>query len=505
MIEKCGILVHPEVECGKLNPQELLLANIWIYANTWGIYAEEIVIDIEEIVCFTFSLIIEVVSCPLQIPFGIGAITNYPTIRFGSSTFGDYDIRKNILICNTSSVDVHVSWHVFYYRDEYETGNLPPFNFICNVIEQCGEKLEFDITERFFGIEAVHCLEVSPRKLFLPRYGKATILVTFKPSAVRWDEEKINLRYFLLGHIFATEEYRIKPSYFFRKCSSIVIESTASLEKPHLNITVEADNNTLSLFANEVTLNRDAEFYIELKVRNSVSSLVEGQLSCTEPFSVQNIDKIVLKPGQCKKIKLPCVLSYDKIVKWASQIYNQLEDKGTHLQFIRDTESKRSVLEEVKLRPAPDKEIDNDKKIITFYRKLSIFYQGGFKDVIPVNIKIQYPSITVKPIHVKFGHLLVNRTRKTFVSVFNLTGYKVLFEVFKSTMGQQIVVIPSNGEIEKSTGLNHSFADIAIYFTPTECVNYQESIRIMTNIPQCYIDIPIKGVGSYNEKFDGGS
>lgn len=81
MITEYGIMIQPERETGYIKPNELVSLDIWVYANTWGIYVEEIVIDLENIVPFSFSMIVEIVGCPLEIPHAIGCITEYPIIR----------------------------------------------------------------------------------------------------------------------------------------------------------------------------------------------------------------------------------------------------------------------------------------------------------------------------------------------------------------------------------------------------------------------------------------
>lgn len=81
MIGDYGILIHPEIESGPIKPYEMISVDIWIYTNTWGIYVEEIIVDIANIVSFSFSLIVEVIGSPLELPIGMGTIRKYPTIR----------------------------------------------------------------------------------------------------------------------------------------------------------------------------------------------------------------------------------------------------------------------------------------------------------------------------------------------------------------------------------------------------------------------------------------
>lgn len=77
---KNGILVHPVKETGKITKFGWNKLDLVIYANTWGIYLEEVAIDIEDIQCYTFSLIIEVTGS-IFFPMGLNALTEFPAVR----------------------------------------------------------------------------------------------------------------------------------------------------------------------------------------------------------------------------------------------------------------------------------------------------------------------------------------------------------------------------------------------------------------------------------------
>lgn len=75
-----GILVHPTKETGKILRYGWVKLDMTIYANTWGIYLEEVVVDIGDIQCYTFSLVIEIAGGPV-FPIGRNTITEYPMIK----------------------------------------------------------------------------------------------------------------------------------------------------------------------------------------------------------------------------------------------------------------------------------------------------------------------------------------------------------------------------------------------------------------------------------------
>lgn len=77
-----GILVQPEIASGELDSFQTAKIDIWIYANTYGIYSEEIFVDLLEMPSYHFSMLIEVVGSPLELPMAVNCITKYPTIRY---------------------------------------------------------------------------------------------------------------------------------------------------------------------------------------------------------------------------------------------------------------------------------------------------------------------------------------------------------------------------------------------------------------------------------------
>lgn len=67
--------------CKRFHSRQVILIDLYIYANTWGIYVEEVVIEIKDIPPFCFSMIIEVVGSPIEYPFALNTLQELPTLR----------------------------------------------------------------------------------------------------------------------------------------------------------------------------------------------------------------------------------------------------------------------------------------------------------------------------------------------------------------------------------------------------------------------------------------
>lgn len=84
--EKCcvlgyGIVIEPEKPFGGLVGDEVIQVNLWIYANTFGVYLEEVIVEINDLTPFCFNLIVEVVGLPIELPFAVNTLLETPTIR----------------------------------------------------------------------------------------------------------------------------------------------------------------------------------------------------------------------------------------------------------------------------------------------------------------------------------------------------------------------------------------------------------------------------------------
>ncbi|CAG9763662.1 unnamed protein product [Ceutorhynchus assimilis] len=497
MIDHSGIVIQPETESSYMKANELVTVDIWIYAKTWGIYVDEIIIDIKDIIPFSFSLIIEVTGCPLELPFGIGAITQYPTIRFGSVTSASEDILREVILKNVSSVDVSISWHIYHYPNGEEFNCNTPFNFVLDMTPK-EDFFKLSFTDRFFGIEAIQFIEVQPSKLEITSDNQTKLLIVFKPKLVRTTGNPIKC--FILGQIFTNDIDTIKSSYFYRKPSTVIIEVTATVEEPRL--LVEIEDNLLSVFANDVVFGTQKDFSIKCIIRNPTLSQITAKIDASDTFFCEN--DIELGPRQCKEIRLTCNLTYEKILRWANIVYES--EKEIHPSQNQSTEVINLGLMSDPFLPKASisdaQVVDKVNKILTFHKKIYISYPHGNTETMPIKLMLNYPNISVKPLHIKFGYILVGNTQKTTIIISNLTACPVKFEIFKSCCTHELVVTPSFGEIGKSTGTNKSFQHVTVYFTPTQCKMFHESIRIATNIPQYFVDISVKGAASFNEKFD---
>ncbi|XP_060527900.1 uncharacterized protein LOC132702970 [Cylas formicarius] len=483
MLSEYGILIYVETDGGSLGAFEFIPINVLIYSNTFGTYVEDIVVDIDNVIYFEFSVIVEVVGCPLYLPMFQTYTTYYPTLRLGSLLYNAEDVKRKIDILNISSIPLRVIWHTFLYNSENDEAPSKPFNVVCNWL---GDKdsILLDFTERYFGTDCSQFIQVIPSESYFSNCSnKLNVTVLFKPSKLEWFNYKKMLTCFLLGRILLDGDSRQKLNYYYRKPEPIIIAVTVKLEIPYLDVEIKEEDKQLHIFANDILLHNKLKHDIQCRIRNDNNCGVEVHLKTDEPYYLAyGNTRLKLAPSGWEIISMFVAVSHDQLLKWAIELYRPA----------RSNENDENLQVE---------KFDRGDKILTMRSYLNIYYNQRLKDEFPLFLHLHYPNIAVKPDRIKFGYILTGSTVQGLLSIFNLTGSEVTFHMFKSCPGSAIAVIPDSGRIDRSTGSNHSFINITVCFTPSESRAYRETIRVITNIPECYMDVAVEGCGSCDEKF----
>lgn len=76
-----GIIVKLNPTYKKLYGHQQVNIELWIYASTWGVYVEEVVIELEDIAPFCFSVLIEVIGSPIEYTFALNSLYETPMLR----------------------------------------------------------------------------------------------------------------------------------------------------------------------------------------------------------------------------------------------------------------------------------------------------------------------------------------------------------------------------------------------------------------------------------------
>lgn len=76
-----GIVFVVKPHKGDVKGNDLIGIDIWIYAETWGVYLEEIGINLTDMPTFNFSILIEIQGMPIEYPIIKNTPMTQPVLR----------------------------------------------------------------------------------------------------------------------------------------------------------------------------------------------------------------------------------------------------------------------------------------------------------------------------------------------------------------------------------------------------------------------------------------
>ncbi|KAL3267965.1 hypothetical protein HHI36_007102 [Cryptolaemus montrouzieri] len=490
-----GIVVIPDIEKGLLECGEVVQINIWIYATTWGIYAEEVVVNINNITPFYFNVFIEVNGAPVEFPMAVNTIRNYPTLRFGHIPYMADPVTQFLQFKNTSCIPINIQWFLFDALTKAE--EVQPFNVILDLkssnFRTPDELMNVFLSNKSYGEQDVHFMQIHPRSADLAPGALSDIEIRIDPNYFPVNFEETNIFCNLIGYIFIKEQDKIQQNLVFRKAGSelkpLHVEILATIAMPLLKLDMLCGISKIKMNATEIMEGTAKDELIKLTLKNNNLTTVFVTFHVDSPFYivdismrdyeyVQNVNNAVIRPGDIVEIQLKFMTEPEEIIRMANNLYISQQPKNL------------KKLEE------------NKNKMINLHRHLNIHQRGVLEQSIPVFCEIYFPRIEVRPTFLKFDYVNIGLTKKLFLHLYNASKVDIEFEIRKSTPSTEFTVKPIEGVIPKAIGLTRSIVDISIYFSPKLYFYYQESIIIQTKIPQCWLEVPMNGYGIQNEKFD---
>lgn len=77
-----GVVLVIEPVNGNLTPYETIAIDIYVYADTWGVYVDEITVAITGLPDYIFGVCIQVIGSPIAYPICITGINKTPILRY---------------------------------------------------------------------------------------------------------------------------------------------------------------------------------------------------------------------------------------------------------------------------------------------------------------------------------------------------------------------------------------------------------------------------------------
>ncbi|XP_076248658.1 uncharacterized protein LOC143188336 [Calliopsis andreniformis] len=132
-----GVVIYVDPLYSNLGPFEAIPVDIYVFADTWGIYVDELEINITGLPRYTLGICIQVVESPIYLCIG-GKSGKVPTIKYGVQPSGTRLQTRKISVKNTSVIPIAIDWHTFIIKSRIES---IPFNVIFDVYTPFTDKL----------------------------------------------------------------------------------------------------------------------------------------------------------------------------------------------------------------------------------------------------------------------------------------------------------------------------------------------------------------------------
>ncbi|XP_031352109.1 uncharacterized protein LOC116177310 isoform X2 [Photinus pyralis] len=212
LVNDYGIAVRPSPQCATIEIKTPVEIDLWIYANTWGIYVEEIAIMVESIGVFTFNMLIEVVGSPIEFPMSLNSILDETVMRFGTFTYLSEPKSRMLKIKNISTIPVCLVWHIFFKTDYFTSFNLLMDTFESD-LKSCDDDVEelstkLLITKKYYGKEDHKIFQVTPRCIRLKPKQSKMITITHDPRHFPVKFEKTDIEADLLGYVHLKKDHK---------------------------------------------------------------------------------------------------------------------------------------------------------------------------------------------------------------------------------------------------------------------------------------------------------
>lgn len=79
-----GIIVKMHPSRGNLEDYGVVQIDIWIYADTWGVYMEEVAVEINNSTPFCFNILIQVNGSPIEFPLLYNSLQQEMSLRYAA-------------------------------------------------------------------------------------------------------------------------------------------------------------------------------------------------------------------------------------------------------------------------------------------------------------------------------------------------------------------------------------------------------------------------------------
>ncbi|XP_031772308.1 uncharacterized protein LOC100865195 [Apis florea] len=133
-----GIVIYVDPLNSDIGPFKAISVDIYVFADTWGIYMDELEINIIGLPKYTVGICVQVVGSPITLSISDRNEFNIPVIKYGVEAIGMRLNDRKILLTNTSVVPIAINWHTFLIKPIIKK---MPFNVVFTIQTPFTDKL----------------------------------------------------------------------------------------------------------------------------------------------------------------------------------------------------------------------------------------------------------------------------------------------------------------------------------------------------------------------------
>ncbi|KAK4875446.1 hypothetical protein RN001_011868 [Aquatica leii] len=455
-----GIMIKFSPTYGSVSSMDIIDIDIWVYANTWGAYIEEVIINVNDVKPFYFNLIIEAVGIPIEYPISLNSILNETVVRFGSFSYSSEPTTRALKIKNYGCIPLHIVWHTFLLGGQPTNFNLIMETFDHSSTSTSTNTTEMSmkllITNKYHGIQDNLIFQVSPVSIKLRPKATKELRITFDPKTISPKFEKTELEGALVGHIHLKNKYKFQSNVFVRKTDIEIgptkVKLLVALELPILQLQLLQGDLKIGAYANDIIEAQEIRYERNLIFRNTHQPRAEVSMNINKPFRVVNLTTIHAKTDKeyvaasvphdyCLHALIECTIDAEQVLQYSDMLFN----------------ANTTIFPET---------VDFADNAVVVKRNLEVFQNAVKTQVLPMEFTIFYPSFEVSQKTVAFGVVFVGNTKKNLLNLYNTTGNAIPFTVHKPPLAKAFDVIPARGVIPKSNGRVTMCFTLNVHFTP---------------------------------------
>ncbi|XP_043685305.1 uncharacterized protein LOC122637324 [Vespula pensylvanica] len=553
-----GILIYVNPFITELTPYKDVFVDIYVFVDTWGIYTDELEINILGLPPYILSICVQVTKMPISFPICEKTQLKIPMCRFGILPASSQKEIRKIFIRNSSSVPLIINWQIVL------TGSYSmPFNLILHMRTHFTNNLAMALRKLKDKNENE---KLQRKRLEVYVDENNCQMLNDSPCIVSTDSDS-NYE----SDIF---EYEMCSNIFDCQYDSQINKSGTTEFQVDLIPNNLIDSNICTIYPDETFIPPKGKTYVEIKIFPNKCPLYKDryQLFCNAlgfiqvapmdkykkrhycrhnslltPLMIQIEAQIVLsrltydipkfdrlftfyaddvmrsshRTMKIKKIyvfynkgEIPIFVKFEitdpftidyihnhyKINRYVKEI---CIDGWTSIEVHVACSVDAMLIEEIietKKDTSSQYRLGFSKHTNNWFNKgqLRIIYTDYSSQVLKLLLNIYLPLLRVSPC-LNFEHVCIGEEKKFILDVENLSAYKCEVEIKKTKFNEDFNYNPDKGEILARPVNGKHILPITVCFSPRKIGPSIEILKIMSTVPNYEEKCVLCGEGVLNE------